>query len=162
MEFGSRPNTAVGARHGCGADSSVLGFRVRVGMGNTIAARCAAMNRRLVSKQPVADHGEVFTGQRELNAMLDRVQQKTRRIDSRFLEPAGGTGNSPCRVALFGDLPACDVVRVGLVKGRVTYRPPAQNCRWAKLSPSGRHSSKLAGGRPNNIGGVSILPLIFP
>lgn len=51
------------------------------------------MSRHIVSKQRVADHGEVFTRQREVNAMLDLVQQETERIDSRFLEPACGTGN---------------------------------------------------------------------
>ncbi|KAB2909135.1 MAG: hypothetical protein LC102_01505 [Ignavibacteriales bacterium] len=45
------------------------------------------------SKQRVADHGEVFTSEREVNAMLDLVKQETERIDSRFLEPACGTGN---------------------------------------------------------------------
>ena len=45
------------------------------------------------SKQRVADHGEVFTSDREVYAMLDLVQQETERIDSRFLEPACGTGN---------------------------------------------------------------------
>ena len=45
------------------------------------------------SRQRVADHGEVFTGEREVNAMLDLVEQETERIDSRFLEPACGTGN---------------------------------------------------------------------
>lgn len=45
------------------------------------------------SKKRVADHGEVFTSQREVNAMLDLVKQETERIESRFLEPACGTGN---------------------------------------------------------------------
>jgi hypothetical protein len=45
------------------------------------------------SKKRVADHGEVFTAHREVNAMLDLVKQETERIDSRFLEPACGTGN---------------------------------------------------------------------
>jgi hypothetical protein len=45
------------------------------------------------SKKRVADHGEVFTSEREVNAMLDLVKQETERIDSRFLEPACGTGN---------------------------------------------------------------------
>lgn len=45
------------------------------------------------SKQRVADHGEVFTNPREVNAMLDLVKQETERIDSRFLEPACGNGN---------------------------------------------------------------------
>jgi hypothetical protein len=45
------------------------------------------------SKKRVADHGEVLTAKREVNAMLDLVKQETERIDSRFLEPACGTGN---------------------------------------------------------------------
>lgn len=49
--------------------------------------------KQVVSKQRVADHGEVFTSEREVNAMLDLVKQETERIDARFLEPACGTGN---------------------------------------------------------------------
>jgi hypothetical protein len=45
------------------------------------------------SKQRVADHGEVFTAQREVKAMLDLVKPESERIDSRFLEPACGSGN---------------------------------------------------------------------
>jgi len=45
------------------------------------------------SKQRVADHGEVFTAKREVDAMLGLVEQETGRIDSRFLEPACGDGN---------------------------------------------------------------------
>ena len=45
------------------------------------------------SRKRVTDHGEVFTAQREVNDMLDLVKQETERIDSRFLEPACGTGN---------------------------------------------------------------------
>ena len=41
----------------------------------------------------MTDHGEVFTGEREVNAMLDLVKQETDRVDSRFLEPACGDGN---------------------------------------------------------------------
>ncbi|MBL8099832.1 MAG: SAM-dependent DNA methyltransferase [Anaerolineales bacterium] len=51
------------------------------------------MNQQVISKKRVADHGEVFTSSREVNAMLDLVKQETERIDSRFLEPACGTGN---------------------------------------------------------------------
>lgn len=50
-------------------------------------------HNQVKSKQRVADHGEVFTAPREVNAMLDLVKQETERIDSRFLEPACGTGN---------------------------------------------------------------------
>lgn len=51
------------------------------------------MEEQVKSKQRVADYGEVLTGKREVNAMLDLVKQETERIDSRFLEPACGTGN---------------------------------------------------------------------
>lgn len=51
------------------------------------------MEEQVKSKQRVADHGEVLTGKREVVAMLDLVKQETERIDSRFLEPACGTGN---------------------------------------------------------------------
>jgi hypothetical protein len=45
------------------------------------------------SKQRVADHGEVFTPAWIAEAMLDLVKDETERIDSRFLEPACGSGN---------------------------------------------------------------------
>lgn len=45
------------------------------------------------SKKRVADHGEVFTPQWMVDAMLDMVRGETERIDSRFLEPACGSGN---------------------------------------------------------------------
>lgn len=51
------------------------------------------MDKQVVSRQRVADHGEVLTGRREVDAMLDLVKSETDRIDSRFLEPACGTGN---------------------------------------------------------------------
>jgi hypothetical protein len=51
------------------------------------------MESQVVSKKRVADHGEVLTGKREVNAMLDLVKQESERIDSRFLEPACGDGN---------------------------------------------------------------------
>lgn len=50
-------------------------------------------NIQVKTRQRVTDHGEVFTSEREVNAMLDLVKQETERIDSRFLEPACGTGN---------------------------------------------------------------------
>jgi hypothetical protein len=45
------------------------------------------------SKRRVADHGEVFTPQWLVENMLDLVKGETERIDSRFLEPACGSGN---------------------------------------------------------------------
>lgn len=51
------------------------------------------MEKHIISKERVTNHGEVFTSKREVNAMLDLVKQETERIESRFLEPACGTGN---------------------------------------------------------------------
>jgi hypothetical protein len=50
------------------------------------------------SKQRVADHGEVFTPPWLVEAMLNLVKDETERIDSRFLEPACGSGNFLVRV----------------------------------------------------------------
>lgn len=49
--------------------------------------------RQIKSKERVAEHGEVFTDEREVNAMLDLVKDESSRIESRFLEPACGNGN---------------------------------------------------------------------
>lgn len=45
------------------------------------------------SKQRVADHGEVFTPPALVEAMVDLVADEAARIESRFLEPACGSGN---------------------------------------------------------------------
>jgi hypothetical protein len=50
------------------------------------------------SKQRVAEHGEVFTPPWMVEAMLDLVKDETERIDSRFLEPACGSGNFLVRI----------------------------------------------------------------
>lgn len=49
--------------------------------------------KQVKSRERVQQHGEVFTNEREVNAMLDLVKHETERIDSRFLEPACGDGN---------------------------------------------------------------------
>jgi hypothetical protein len=51
------------------------------------------MENQVISRKRVAEHGEVLTGGREVNSMLGLVNSETDRIDSRFLEPACGTGN---------------------------------------------------------------------
>ena len=56
-----------------------------------------AERQQIKSKKRVEERGEVFTNEREVNAMLDMVKQETERIDSRFLEPACGDGNFLCR-----------------------------------------------------------------
>lgn len=51
------------------------------------------MDQQVRSRKRVQEHGEVFTNEREVNAMLDMIKQETERIESRFLEPACGNGN---------------------------------------------------------------------
>ena len=62
-------------------------------LANDREANPAANERLFVSKERVADKGEVYTSKLVVNAMLDLVRQETERIESRFLEPACGTGN---------------------------------------------------------------------
>ncbi|MGB3321225.1 MAG: N-6 DNA methylase [Mycolicibacterium fortuitum] len=45
------------------------------------------------SKARMANHGEVFTPPWMVDAMLDLVKAESERVDSRFLEPACGSGN---------------------------------------------------------------------
>ena len=45
------------------------------------------------SRQRVSDYGEVFTPSWMVEDMLDLVKDESERIDSRFLEPACGSGN---------------------------------------------------------------------
>lgn len=56
------------------------------------------MEKHVKSKQRVADHGEVFTPAWMVEAMLALVKGETERIDSRFLEPACGSGNFLVRI----------------------------------------------------------------
>ncbi len=56
------------------------------------------LEQLIVSKQRVADHGEVFTPAWLVEAMLDLVKGESERIDSRFLEPACGSGNFLVRI----------------------------------------------------------------
>lgn len=51
------------------------------------------MQSQIKSKERVKKFAEVFTNPREVNAMLDLVNEETLKIESRFLEPSCGTGN---------------------------------------------------------------------
>ena len=51
------------------------------------------MTKQVKSKQRVADHGEVFTAEREVKAMCDLVATQCDNVDATFLEPACGNGN---------------------------------------------------------------------
>lgn len=62
-------------------------------LGKTREAGSFEPEKLVFSKQRVADHGEVFTPAWLVEAMLDLVKDETERIDSRFLEPACGSGN---------------------------------------------------------------------
>jgi hypothetical protein len=48
---------------------------------------------QIKTKERVIEYGEVFTPKSIVNAMLDLVKDEAQRIDSRFLEPACGSGN---------------------------------------------------------------------
>ena len=51
------------------------------------------MRTQAKAKERVRNYGEVFTAEREVNAMLDLVKQEVKNIDSTFMEPACGDGN---------------------------------------------------------------------
>ena len=84
------------------------------------------MAGQVKSRQRVTDFGEVFTNEREVNAMLDLVKQETERIESRFLEPACGNGNF-----------IAEVLRRKLAVVRSRYRrSPGEYQRYAFLAVS--------------------------
>ena len=90
------------------------------------------------SKKRVADHGEVFTAEREVDAMLDLVKQETERIDSRFLEPACGDGNF-----------LAEILRRKLVIVKKKYRrSPSDYERYAVLAISSIYGVELL---PDNV-----------
>lgn len=85
------------------------------------------------SKQRVIDHGEVFTAEREVNAMLDLVKQETERIESRFLEPACGNGNF-----------LAEVLRRKLAVVKARYiKSPADYEKYAVLAVSSIYGVEL-------------------
>ena len=51
------------------------------------------MTKQIKSKERVAEHGEVFTAEREVKAMCDLVSTQCDNVDATFLEPACGDGN---------------------------------------------------------------------
>ena len=51
------------------------------------------MSKQIKSKIRVREFGEVYTSEKEVKAMLNLVKSETGRIESKFLEPACGTGN---------------------------------------------------------------------
>ena len=60
---------------------------------NNGAQTVTEKDQLIVSKQRVADRGEVLTPDHIVQAMLELVNTEISRIDSTFLEPACGTGN---------------------------------------------------------------------
>jgi len=86
----------------------------------------------------VTDHGEVFTAEREVNAMLDLVKQETERIDSRFLEPACGDGNFLSEILRR---------KLGVVKSRYG-KSPADYEKYAVLAVTSIYGVELL---PDNV-----------
>ena len=62
-------------------------------LADSVEAETTGAEKLVVSKERVVARGEVYTSRLVVNAMLDLVRQETERIESRFLEPACGTGN---------------------------------------------------------------------
>lgn len=50
------------------------------------------VNTQIRSRKKVSDFGEVFTGDKEIEAMLDLVSTKSCQIETTFLEPSCGNG----------------------------------------------------------------------
>lgn len=72
---------------------------------------------QIKSRQRVAERGEVFTAEREVNAMLDLVKPETERIDATFLEPSCGTGNFLAEI-LNRKLKAAEQQKHGVLRDR--------------------------------------------
>ena len=51
------------------------------------------MSSQIKSRKRVIDFGEVYTNEREVNAMIDLVKEEAEKITTTFLEPACGSGN---------------------------------------------------------------------
>ena len=95
------------------------------------------MAGQVKSRQRVTDFGEVFTNEREVNAMLDLVKQETERIESRFLEPACGNGNFIAEVLRR---------KLAVVKSRYR-RSPGEYQRYAFLAVSSIYGVEI---QPDN------------
>lgn len=72
---------------------------IRIGVGTLVtkdvpqSLQNTGQESLVKSKKRVADHGEVFTPSWLVTEMLKQVADETQRIDSKFLEPACGSGN---------------------------------------------------------------------
>ena len=60
---------------------------------NSLVQQLTSSEELVKSRQRVVDHGEVFTPSWLVEDMLNLVKEESERIDSRFLEPACGSGN---------------------------------------------------------------------
>lgn len=58
-----------------------------------MTTQASASEGLVKSRKRVLDHGEVFTPSWMVQEMIDQVKDEAARIDSRFLEPACGSGN---------------------------------------------------------------------
>lgn len=105
--------------------------------------------KQIKSKERVAERGEVFTAEREVNAMLDLVKHETERIDSRFLEPACGNGNFLIEILrrklqlVHND---CEMVQaVCSIYGIDVMRDNIEECRERLLTIINEHYHQLDG-----------------
>lgn len=82
------------------------------------------------SKKRVVDHGEVFTPEWMVEAMLDLVKDEADRIGSRFLAPACGSGNFMVRIL------RRKLAAVELKYGKSTFERQPSQCQAAVLHES--------------------------
>ena len=96
---------------------------------------------QIISRQRVADHGEVFTAEREVKAMCDLVKNETERIESRFLEPACGQGAFLIEILRrkLAVVSCRDAIRMGT---------PCRDCRIESLR--NRHSGRQRDALPQS------------
>ena len=75
-------------------------------------------------RRTLAAHGEVFTPPWLVEAMLDLVNGETERVDSRFLEPACGSGNF-----------LVPILRRKLAAAHLRYGNPSSNAGTTRFLP---------------------------
>src|SRR5665213_3135374 len=80
-------------RHGIGSTVTYNAYKSQDSSTMSPPPHVSYRPMNIKSKQRVAAHGEVFTPAWMVEAMLDLVKDESERIDSRFLEPACGSGN---------------------------------------------------------------------
>ena len=118
------------------------------------------MSARIKSRERVVNYAEVLTPPEIVNAMLDLVKQETERVDSRFLEPACGTGNFLVEILerklrvvekhyrkVQLEFERYAVLAVSSIYGIDILEDNAQECRERLFEVFNRHYTRLFGSK---------------